>query len=299
MKRLPILMLVVFAALAVIATDSADARRLGGGRTLGAQRQATPPPSAATNVAPASPSASGQAVSPAAPAASGASRWLGPLAGLAAGIGLAALLSHFGLSEGFAGVLMLALLVLGGIFLIRMFLARREGAPGPMQYAGAGAAPAGPAPTSLPTAPQRLGFEPAFGGAAAATGTVTAARFPPGFDPVSFAQHATLQFRKLQAAYDAGDRKALADVLTPEMFAEIDREIAERGAHTPTEFTALDATVLDAATEGEQHWASVHFKGTVREDGAVMPKQFDEVWNLVKPVAGKTGWLLAGIRQLA
>jgi predicted lipid-binding transport protein (Tim44 family) len=108
-----------------------------------------------------------------------------------------------------------------------------------------------------------------------------------------------LQFRKLQAAYDSGDRKALADVLTPEMYAEIDKEIAERGTHAATEVASLDATVLDVSTEGGNHWASVHFQGMLREDGAVLPKPFDEIWNLVKPVDGKSGWLLAGIRQTA
>ncbi len=101
----------------------------------------------------------------------------------------------------------------------------------------------------------------------------------------------------MQAAYDAGDRKALADVLTPEMLPNIDKEIAERGTHVATDVTALEATVLEVATEGDSHWASVHFQGTLREDGAVLPKPFDEVWNLVKPVDGKTGWLLAGIRR--
>ena len=142
-------------------------------------------------------------------------------------------------------------------------------------------------------------FEPAFGGSTAAAEAVAGGRYPPGFDAARFVQQATLQFRKLQAAYDAGDRKALADVLTPEMSAEIDKEIAERGAHVPTEVTALEATVLEVTTEGDSHWASVHFQGTLREDGAVLPKPFDEVWNLVKPVDGKTGWLLAGIRQPA
>ena len=126
-----------------------------------------------------------------------------------------------------------------------------------------------------------------------------AGRFPPGFDPAPFVQQAMLQFRKLQAAYDSGDRKALADVLTPEMYAEIGKEIAERGTHTPTEVAALEATVLEVTTEGDRHWASVHFTGMLREDGTVLPKPFDEIWNLVKPVDGKTGWLLAGIRQPA
>jgi predicted lipid-binding transport protein (Tim44 family) len=301
MKRILILALAVIAATALVATDTVEAKRLGGGRSLGAQRQATPPPANTPNVSPANPVAPSQAIPPnTAPAASGASRWLGPLAGLAAGIGLAALLSHFGLSEGFASILMLALFVFGGIILIRMFLGRRESARAPMQYAGAGATPSGLAAQLPPATTDRFNsFEPAFGGAPVAMEPAVTGRFPAGFDAAPFVQQATLQFRKLQAAYDAGDRKALADVLTPEMFAEIDREIAERGTHAPTEVAALEATILDVTTEGDRHWASVHFQGMLREDGVVLPKPFDEVWNLVKPVDGKTGWLLAGIRQTA
>ena len=299
MKRFLALALVVMAATALLGVDAAEAGRLGGGRSFGAQRQAIPPPARAPNVTPANPAAPTQAMpSKAAPAATGASRWLGPLAGLAAGLGLAALLSHFGLSEGFASILMLAMLVFGGIFLIRMFMGRREAARAPMQYAGAGAG--GSVAPLPPASPDRSNtFEPVFGGAQVTAAPTPAARFPTGFDPAPFVAQATLQFRKLQAAYDAGDRKALADVLTPEMYAEIDKEIAERGTHAPTEVTSLEATVLDISTEGGNHWASVHFQGMLCEDGAVLPKPFDEIWNLVKPVDGKSGWLLAGIRQTA
>jgi predicted lipid-binding transport protein (Tim44 family) len=299
MKRLLAIALVVMAATAVLGVATTEAARLGGGRSFGAQRQAIPPPARSPNVAPATPSAPAQTMAPkAAPAATGASRWLGPIAGLAAGIGLAALLSHFGLSEGFASILMLALLVFGGIFLVRMFLGRRESARAQMQYAGAGSSGSG---TQLPPAKldRSNAFEPVMGGAPAATEVAGAGRFPAGFDPVPFVAQATQQFRNLQAAYDTGDRKALADVLTPEMYAEIDRDIAERGTHVPTEVASLEATVLDVSTEGGSHWASVHFQGILREDGAVLPKPFDEIWNLVKPVNGKTGWLLAGIRQSA
>ncbi len=301
------LRLALFAALTLVAADSAEAKRLGGGRSLGTQRQATPAPTSpsAPNVAPASPVAPATAMaSKAAPAASGASRWLGPLAGLAAGIGLAALLSHFGLSEGFASILMLALLVFGGVFLIRLLLARRTATSAPLQYAGTGA-PAAVTPIPSPALPPAAQppvnrFEPTFGAATTTAPTAPAyGKFPQGFDPAPFLQQAKLQFRKLQAAYDSGDRKALADVMTPEMFAEIDKEIAERGIHVATEVAELDAVVLDVTTEGDRHWASVHFTGMLREDGMVLPKSFDEVWNLVKPVDGTAGWLLAGIRQLA
>jgi predicted lipid-binding transport protein (Tim44 family) len=300
MKRFLILALGAIAAMTVVvATDSAQAGRLGGGRSLGAQRQAVPPPPSTTNVAPVSPVAPTQALPPkVAPAATGASRWMGPLAGLAAGIGLAALLSHFGLSEGFANILLLALLVLGGIFLIRLFLARRGAAPAPMQYAGATPGAAGgslatPSP-SFRDERVRTGFRRRR----ERIGNTNERQIPAGFDPVPFSATGHASIRKPAGCVRRG-RLERGRCATPEMFAEIDKEIAERGAHTPTDVATLDASLLEVTTEGDRHWASVHFKGSLREDGAVFPKPFDEIWNLVKPVNGKTGWLLAGIRQLA
>jgi predicted lipid-binding transport protein (Tim44 family) len=82
------------------------------------------------------------------------------------------------------------------------------------------------------------------------------------------------------------------------MFTQISSELAQRGAHIPTEVMRLDAEVLEATTEGDRHWVSVEFKGLLREDGTVLPKEFEEIWNLSKPVDGSTGWLLAGIQQL-
>jgi predicted lipid-binding transport protein (Tim44 family) len=46
------------------------------------------------------------------------------------------------------------------------------------------------------------------------------------------------------------------------------------------------------------HWASVRFSGTVREAAGGAPEAFTEVWNLVKPRDGSSGWLLAGIQQM-
>ena len=87
--------------------------------------------------------------------------------------------------------------------------------------------------------------------------------------------------------------------MTPEMFAEVSRELGARGEHKPTEVVSLDAGVLEVTTEGASHWASVRYTGLVREDGEANPKPIDEVWNLTKPVDGSSGWLLAGIQQTA
>jgi predicted lipid-binding transport protein (Tim44 family) len=315
MKRAPILILAAIAALTLTLTDLADARRMGGGRSLGAQRESvmpskqapaptTPAGNAASQAQPSSPAAATAKAAPAtpAPAPSGASRWLGPIAGIAAGLGLAALLSHFGLSEGFGSLLLIALLVIGAIFVIRMFLARRHAAA-PMQYAGASAsntastayeAPAVPAWRSPERTEPLLASEPAppeFG--------VTRKPLPEGFDAEAFAKEAKRQYIEIQRSYDNADRAALSSVMTSDMTAEIGRELDERGAHQPTEIVTLDADVLDVATEGDKYWVSVRFTGLVREDGEPLPKSIDEVWNLTKPVRGTSGWLLAGISQLA
>jgi predicted lipid-binding transport protein (Tim44 family) len=290
--------------LAGLVVGEADAARLGGGRSLGVQRPsvspraATPPASSPTGAAsqpvmPAQPGATlpAKPAMPATPAPSGASRWLGPIAGIAAGIGLAALLSHFGLPEGMGTFLLLALLAIGVIFVVRMIFARKTQGERPLAYASGRNAPA----FEMPPAPP-------WGGASRVEPTLDSApagrAFPPGFDAVGFAKHAKEQFIRLQAAYDAGNREVLADVMTPEMIGEIARELDSDAPRLPTQVEKLDAEVVDVETQGDRHWASVRFTGTLREGGGA-PVALDEVWNLTKPADGSTGWLLAGIQQPA
>jgi len=289
MNKLQVLAVALLTVTAILGTDLVQAKRLGGGGSFGAQRRVAPAAPQAPSATPSAPSAPMQAAPAKAaptPAASGASRWLGPLAGLAAGLGLAALLSHFGLSEAFGSFLLIALVVVGGLFLVRMLFARRAQSARPLQYAGMGAgAGTGRVEPQMPPAVDRMPpaadkFEPVWGGGAQAQPDAAPAtgKFPPG--------------------YDAADRKALSEVMTPEMLAQVSNELAQRGPHTATEVMQLDAEVLEVSTEGDRHWMSIHFKGLLREDGTVLPKDFDEVWNLAKPVDGSTGWLLAGIQQL-
>jgi len=305
MKRTSILLLAAFAALPLTLSDLADAARMGGGRSFGAQRQSVtpskpaPPAAAPANSAAAQPAtpAAGTAPAPAA-APSGASRWLGPIAGIAAGLGLAALLSHFGLSEGFGSLLLVGLVIFAGVFLVRMLMRRREIAK-PLQYAGASVRP-GYENQARPVWSDAPKVEPPVAPAAGAPGFGVARKpLPQGFDAAGFASEAKRQFIRLQGSYDTADRAALSAVMTSEMYTEIGRELDERGPHQATEIVTLDADVLDVATEGDKHWASVRFTGLVREDGEPQPKPIDEVWNLAKPVRGTSGWLLAGITQLA
>lgn len=307
MKRLFVIALAAAGSFALVHADFADAARMGGGRSFGMQRSIAPPaartsPStgnafsgpAERPVMPATPGAT--AARPAAGAAaagtpSRASRWLGPIAGLAAGLGLAALFSHLGLSEGLGSLLLIGLLVVGAIALLRVFAARR--ATPPMQYAGTGSA----SPPSAFEPVRSPAIDTSWGAPAGAT--AAAATYPPGFDPLPFIAQAKQQFRRLQAAYDRGDRALLGDVTTPEMQAEISRDLASRASQVPTEIVTLDADVAEVVEEGDRYVASVRFHGTLREDGSATAQPFEELWHLVKPVDGSSGWLLAGIQQYA
>ena len=271
----------------------AEAKRLGGGKSSGTQRdsvsqkQATPP--AQNAAAPATAPA-------AAPAAAPKRNWMGPLAGLAAGLGIAALLSHFGMGEGMANFLMIALLAMAAFFVIKMiFRKKAETAPAsdPMQFAGAGGPSMAPPPQA---ATGSQGFAAAMPAAAAVE---TVRHIPAGFDVEGFLRVAKLNFIRLQASNDARNLDDIREFVSPEMFAEIKMQITERGAATQeTDVVTLNAELLEVVTEGPQHIASVRFSGMIREETGAVAAPFDEVWNLTKQVDGSKGWTISGIQQL-
>jgi predicted lipid-binding transport protein (Tim44 family) len=283
MKKLLTFAVAALIGLGMLAHD-AEAKRLGGGGSFGMSRstapvqKAAPAPTTPANAAPA-PAPSAPAAAPAAaPQRSGMSRWLGPIAGLAAGLGIAALLSHFGMGEGVANFLMIMLLVMAAVFVFRLLFRKSQ----PLQdasLAGAGSAPMRFEPMSTPV-----------GG--------TAAEVPAGFDTEGFLRQAKLSFIRLQAANDAGNLDDLKQFLAPEVFAEIQLQYEARGrTKQETDVQHLDAELLEVVTEGNQHIASVRFAGTIREDNSA-PAAFAEVWHLVKPVSGERGWQVAGIQQI-
>lgn len=265
-----ILAAVCFAALGALIASESEAARLGGGRSIGAQRSVTRAPSSVP-ARPAQQQQAAPAQGAAQPAPSGLSRWMPLLGGLALG-GL--LGSLFG-GNGFGGIVLLVLLALGAVMVVKAF-ARRGAAPQPIQYAGMGMDK-----LAFPQPPQ----------AAAAP-----AKVPAGFDTVSFLKGAKLNFVKLQVANDLGKLDEIREFTTTEMFDELSREAPPPGQHT--DVVALNADLLEVETEGDRHWASVRFSGTVRDAQGAAPEGFEEVWNLVKPADGSTGWLLAGIQQM-
>jgi predicted lipid-binding transport protein (Tim44 family) len=296
MKRLMIAAFAAAVGLGLMVSD-AEAKRFGSGKPAGMQRQATPAPTAPTQAGkPAAPAAAGTPA--AAPKPAGMSRFLGPLAGLAAGLGIAALLSHFGMGEGMANVVMILLLVMAAVFVVRLLMRKKTPEAG-MPYAGAG--PGNTSPTSFTPAQFEGSGVPggthSAGAGATAEGS-TSRNIPADFDVEGFLRQAKLNFVRLQAANDRGDMDDIREFTAPELFAEIKMQYEERSSKPQeTDVMQLNAELLEVVTEGNRHIASVHFSGLLREDAAA-PDNFAETWHLVKPVDGSRGWNVAGIQPV-
>lgn len=309
----------VFAVMVVTATfqvTEVQAKRLGGGQSVGKQqsgamqRQATPP---AQQAAPAP-----RQTPPAAAPQPQRSKWMAPLAGLAAGLGLAALASYLGFGEGLASIMMIALLVVVALVVVRLIMARRAAGRQPMQPAWSGAGASGgnaagwsqstPGQTSTGAASSGNSlFSPLAsdqqGGAVSSDGgqpdgQSTGLRIPANFDIAGFVRNAKVQFVRLQASFDSANLNDLREFTSPEMFAELQMQIRERGAEpNVTEVVTLEAEFLGVDTGEYEHMASIRFYGVIRESADGNAQSFDEIWNLTKPSVGSGGWVLAGIQQ--
>jgi predicted lipid-binding transport protein (Tim44 family) len=322
----------VLAVFLTMAGLSAEAARLGGGRSFGkqsgnvTQRQAAPPQQGATNSVSKAPAAS---PAPAAPAPVAPRRpWGAMLGGLAAGLGLAWLASSLGMGEGFGQILMFGLLALGIMMAVGWFMRSRRAAQpqssGASPFAFQSASPASLAQTPASYQPQNVGNDasarpwersnsvfdslktaPASSGSMIGSGLAGSQNWgiPSGFDTEGFLNSAKANFVSLQAAWDKSDVKTLRVMMTDSMLSEIQAQLSEREAHTGgpvnlTDVVMIDAQLLGIEDLGDDYMASVEFSGMIREQPSAGPSPFREVWNMTKPKSGQSGWLVAGVQAL-
>ena len=312
-KRIGVGLFAGVLALTMVLSD-AQARRLGGGRSMGTQSQSVQRSVAPAAVPPAAPAAARPTTSatPAPAAQPARSRWMGALGGLAAGLGIAALLSHFGLAGAFAGMLS-NLIVIALVAFVVIWLARRL-------MRRFGPAQAGLAATALGGRGHDATLQPGYpvtaanAGTNAATSAALAAAslaprssmagtpnfaVPADFDTEALLREAKVSFIRLQAAWDAGNMDDIDRITTPEMYANVKLDLNDRGgAGNRTDVVKLDAKLVGLERVDAQWLASVHFSGLIRETDGAAAEPFEEVWNLTRNVGRTDGWLLAGIQQL-
>ena len=309
-------------AIAVsFAPVNVEAKRLGVGKSSGMQRNSLPA-SPQKTTPPAQQQAPAQQAAPGTPGAATAAApkrsWMGPIAGLAAGLGLAALMSHLGMGEAFGNFLMLALLGVGLALLVAFLMRRFNAAKNNPVVKMGGLTPAwqeatlgsGASTTSLDKWKQPASFttnpNAAFTSYRSSEAVPFSASFaagphpsiPTGFDTAEFERLAKMIFIRLQAANDTADVNDLRQFTTPEMFAALKMDLHDRKSQQQhTDVAQVDAQVLSVEQEGDLQVVSVRFKGEVRDSLEAPLESFDEIWHLTKPLANARNWAIAGIQQ--
>ncbi|MBC7610622.1 MAG: Tim44 domain-containing protein [Polaromonas sp.] len=318
MKIFSIILSAAMALSFTFATADAQAARLGGGKSVGKQSSnVTQREAAPAGVKPAAPAA--------APVAAPKKPWGAMLGGLAAGLGLAWLASSLGLGGAFSQIIMFALLALV-VMLVIGFVMRKLKGPGsgnqsqaPYAFQGAGNAEApknyspenvGNDASARPWERNSMAFEANKQGTAGSGSMIGSGLagsqswgVPAGFDAEGFLKACKTNFLTLQDAWDRSDINNLRAMMTDEMLDQIKVQLAERESHTGGSTNKTDVVVLDAKLLGieelnDVYIASVEFSGMIREDASAGASPFREVWNMTKPRAGGSGWLVAGVQAL-
>jgi predicted lipid-binding transport protein (Tim44 family) len=262
--------------LALTFSFEAHAKRFGGAKSFGSApshqtRQTSSQPAASTTAAGRQPAA-----------ASGASRWLGPLAGLAAG----GLLASMFMGDGFEGLQIMDMLIFGLIaFLLFRFLAARRQRSQPMTANGA------PYQREMPAA-----ASPIFGGSAAAIKPVINA--PAWFNEQSFIAAGREHFLSLQQHWDANEMEQIAEFVTPQLLSFLTQERASLGDSFQSTYIDNLEVQLDGVDDtADKTVATLTFVGLAKTSRFDQGESFSESWRLERAAGDNQPWLVAGIRQ--
>lgn len=244
--------------------NEVSAKRFGGGRSVGVQRSYNSMHSG--NKAPKA-SNVGQNVSK--------NKWGGVLGGLLIGGLLGSLLMGNGFASG-----MMSWLLLGIAAYVIINLIRRRSQPA-MQ-------------TAQSSSFKQNTFNP-FNQAYYANNSSGSASASTAFDSETFLRNAKVCFIRLQAAYDQKNLDDLKAFTLPEVYAEIQMQLNERGNEpNTTEVINLDAELLDITEQSYSTMVSVRFTGTLKENNEV--SSLNEIWHF-RQLQKDQDWLVGGIQQ--
>lgn len=298
MKKI-LIMFVMFTSFSMFA-QAAEAKRFGGGKSFGYSKKMPPKQHGQKPVAQQPP----KTALAASGAKSGASKWLGPLAGLAAGGLLAAMI--FG--DGFDGIQMLDILLFGLIAFILFKLFTRKKRQSNEQYAGHHQ-PNYEEETAEQNYQSRATHSPqtttnyaqsgSMIGSAVSDNAQPVSSLPAWFDEASFVQNSKQHFIAIQKAWDAADTTEIASYCSPELFTALSTEMeGMQSGDNHTEIDELNVELLEAVIDGKYLVISVRYAGYIIEEKGADAHAFSEIWHIRRLGIGEGNWQISGIQHL-
>ena len=236
-------------------------------------------------------------------------RWLGPLAGLAAGFGIAALMSHFGMGGALGGllssILMVGVLAFLALVIWRLLTTKRTNlvAVPPIAVDRSFSGPSNFDIRDRDLKVNNVDASDRFSTGSLAHADTPAAQppqGPDGFDEAAFLRTAKVAFNRLQAAWNSKNLVDIREFTTPEVYGEIKTQIEEDlTVINRNEVFNLDAQLLGLEPFENDYLASVRFSGTFKETALAAPEAFVQIWNMAGRKDGSGEWLFAGFQQAA
>ncbi|MBQ3060529.1 MAG: Tim44 domain-containing protein [Desulfovibrio sp.] len=291
----------LFASVAVVLPETAEAARMGGGRSFGSKpsmSQSAPAPSQTMRQG--TQTQRQNAVQTQAPQRPGLFGGMGGLVGgLLAGTLIGSLLAGTGFTGGgFMDILLVGLLIFLGFKLFARFRNRQQPAA-----AGAGNAPVGGMSGNMDYTMHRDDVRSGWDtlsstpqGAGQAGGAPL--DLPADFDADDFLRGAKMAYTRLQNSWDRRDLNDIAQFATPAVLDALRQQMAEDPEPCVTEILLVNAQLLSAENEGSEQRAQVYFDVLMREDPQQQsPSSVREIWHFVRPLSGGS-WKLDGLQQV-
>lgn len=278
--------------------DTADAARLGGGRSFGSRPSMSQPAQAPSAMQRQSTQQRQQVAQAQQPQRKG---FLGGMGGLLGGLLAGSLIGSLLFGGGFSGGGIMDILLLGILLFVGLKLfarARSKAQPAP---AGAGNAPMGGMEPPL----QRN--DTAASGWDTLSGQNNAYNsqpevvipMPADFDAEEFLRGAKMAYNRLQAAWDSRDLNDIAQFASPAVMDAVRQQLAEETEPSKTEILLVNAQLLSVVNEDKEQRAQVYFDVLMRErPDQPTPSNVREIWHFVRELDGGT-WKLDGIQQVA
>lgn len=282
MQRFMSFFMVLCLGLTLSLNAHASAKRMGGGKSLGAAPSHQTSQAAPSSTATAAVGATAGKTA----AAGGMSRWLGPLAGLAAG----GLLASMFMGDGFQGMQVLDILIIALIAFLafRLLASRRKRQAQTATPVGAGA------PYQRDVSPA----QPLFGGSAAPSALKPVIKAPVWFNESSFITAGREHFLNLQQYWDANEMDKLVEFTTPQLLAFLQQERASLGESFQSTYIDDLKVQLDGLDDlADKTVATLTFTGLEKSSRTDPGEAFSESWRMERVQGDNQPWLIAGMRQ--
>ncbi len=127
---------------------------------------------------------------------------------------------------------------------------------------------------------------------------------PKDFDSEGFVEGAKAAYQRLQKAWDEGDLADLRQFTTDKVFAELQDQICARSGENRTELLKVEGELLEVREAGSDIEATVLFDVLMREIDADTTDDkhvttVREIWHFTRPARStQPTWYLDGIQQL-